>query len=125
MNLDNVVVRCQRKSVEKFAKLESWNKLGAYSFTELAEKVSHLPTALLDNDEDAKRFDMLVLRTQLAVLQTGPDLAALRERMQAIASALEEQDAIPAVKAHMVLIQPIAGDEWWEGVTAAMLGSAR
>ncbi len=125
MNLDNFVVRPQRKSVEKFAKLESWNKLGADSFTELAEKVSNLPTALLDNDEDAKRFDMLVLRTQLAVLQARADFAALRERIQAIASALEEQDAIPAIKAHMVLIQAIAGDEWWEDVTVAMLESAR
>ena len=125
MNLDNFVVRPQRKSVEKFAKLESWNKLGADSFIELADKVAGLPTALLDNDEDAKRFDMLVLRTQLAVLQAKPDLATLRERMQAIASALEEQDAIPAIKAHMVLIQAIAGDEWWEGVTVAMLEATR
>lgn len=119
MNLDNFVVRPQRRSVEKFAKLESWNKLGTDSFTELAKKVSNLPTALLDNDEDAKRFDMLVLRTQLAILQARPDFAALRERVQAIARALEEQDAIPTIKAHMVLIQAIAGDEWWEGVTLA------
>ena len=125
MNLNNFVVRPQRKSVEKFAKFEAWNKLGTDSFTELADKVAGLLTALLDNDEDAKRFDMLVLRTQLAILQARPDFAALRERMQAIASALEEQDAIPAIKAHMVLIQAIAGDEWWEGMTVAMLESAR
>lgn len=72
---------------------------------------------MTDDDEDAKRFDMLVLRTQLAILQASPDFAALRERMQAIASALEEQEAIPAIKAQMVLIQSVAGDEWWEDVT--------
>ena len=125
MNLDNFVVRPQRKSVEKFAKREAWNKLDGDSFTELAQKVAGLPTALQDNDEDAKRFDMLVLRTQLAILQARPDFVALRERMQAIASALEEQDAIPAIKAQMVLIQSIAGDEWWEDVTVAMLEAAR
>jgi type I restriction enzyme, R subunit len=125
MNLENFVVRPQRKSVEKFAKLESWNNLDGDSFTELAQKVAGLPTALLDNDEDAKRFDMLVLRTQLAILQTSPNFVALRERMQAIASALEEQVAIPAIKAHMVLIQSMAGDEWWEDVTVAMLEAAR
>ena len=125
MNLDNFVVRPQRQSVEKFAKQESWNTLGADCFTELAEKVAGLPTALLDNDEDAKRFDMLVLRTQLAVLQARPDMTALRERIQAIASALEAQDAIPAIRAQMVLIQSIAADEWWEGVTVAMLEAAR
>ena len=125
MNLDNFVVRPQRKSVEKFAKLEAWNQLDMDNFTELAQKVAGLPTGLLDNDEDAKRFDILVLRTQLSILQARPDFVALRERMQAIASALEEQDAIPSIKAHMALIQAIAGDEWWDDLTVAMLESAR
>jgi len=92
---------------------------------ELSEQVADLPTALVDNDEEAKRFDMLVLRTQLSILQAQPGFAALREQMQAIASALEEQDAIPAIKAEMVLIQAIVGDEWWEDVTIAMLEAAR
>lgn len=87
--------------------------------------MADLPTALLDNDEEAKRFDMLVLRTQLAILQASPDFISLRTSMQAIASALEEQDAIPAIKAQMVLIQSVAGEEWWEDVTIAMLESAR
>jgi len=125
MNLDNFVVRPRRKSVEKFAKLEAWHTLDGDSHSELSQQVADLPTALLDNDEEAKRFDMLVLRTQLAILQAQPDFVSLRERMQAIASALEEQDAIPAIKAQMVLIQSIAGDEWWEGVTVAMLEAAR
>jgi type I restriction enzyme R subunit len=125
MNLDNFVVRPRRKSVEKFAKPTSWHTLDGDSLQELSEQVADLPTALLDNDEEAKRFDMLVLRTQLATLQAQPDFISLRERIQAIASALEEQDAIPAIKAQMVLIQAIAGDEWWEDVTIAMLEAAR
>ena len=125
MNLDNFVVRPRRKSVERFAKLESWHKLDADAHTELSQQVAGLPTALPDNDEDAKRFDLLVLRTQLSILQALPDFAALRERIQAIASALEEQEAIPAIKAQMVLIQSVAGDAWWEDVTVAMLEAAR
>ena len=35
MNLDNFVVRTQRKSVEKFANLEAWKKLGIDDFNEL------------------------------------------------------------------------------------------
>ncbi|MBK5207863.1 MAG: restriction endonuclease subunit R, partial [Polaromonas sp.] len=125
MNLDNFVVRPQRQSVEKFAKLDSWKKLDGESYTELSQRVAGLPTEMVDDDEDAKRFDMLVLRTQLAILQASPDFVALRERMQAIASALEEQEAIPAIKAQMVLIQSVAGDDWWEDVTVAMLEAAR
>ncbi|MFA5924929.1 MAG: helicase-related protein [Methylococcaceae bacterium] len=125
MNLDNFVVRTQRKSVEKFAKPESWQKLGIDDFNELTQNVAGLPTELGDEDEEAKRFDMLVLRTQLAILQAKPDFNSLRENIQAIASALEEQEAIPAIKAQMPLIQAIAGDEWWEDVTVPMLETAR
>jgi type I restriction enzyme R subunit len=125
MNLDNFVVRPQRKSVERFAKLAAWHTLDGDSLTELAQQVAGLPTEWVDDDGDAKRFDLLVLRTQLAVLQAKPDFDALRASIQAIASALEEQEAIPAIKAQMVLIQAVAGDEWWADVTVAMLEAVR
>jgi type I restriction enzyme R subunit len=125
MNLDNFVVRPQRKSVEKYAKSDAWQKLGSDDFNELAQNLAGLPTELLDEDEEAKRFDMLVLRTQLAILQARPDFTSLRERIQAIASALEEQEAIPAIKAQMPLIQAMTGDEWWEDVTVPVLEITR
>jgi type I restriction enzyme R subunit len=104
MNLGNFVVRTQRKSVEKYANPEAWQKLGVDDFNELTNNLAGLPTELGDEDEEGKRFDMLVLRAQLAILQAKPDFNSLREKIQAIASALEEQDAIPAVKAQMPLI---------------------
>jgi type I restriction enzyme R subunit len=125
MNLDNFVVRTQRKSVEKYANSEAWQKLGINDFNELTNNVAGLPTELGDEDEEGKRFDMLVLRAQLAILQAKPDFNSFREKIQAIASALEEHDAIPAVKAQMPLIQAIAGDEWWVDVTVPMLEVVR
>ena len=97
MNLDNFVVRPHRKSVERFAKADEWKALDEDSHSELTERVAGLPTELVDDDEEAKRFDLLVLRTQLAVLQALPDFVSLKERMQSFASALEDQDSIPAV----------------------------
>ena len=125
MNIDNFVVRPQRKSVEKYARADAWQILGDDDFSELAQNLAGLPTEVVDEDEEAKRFDMLVIRTQLAILQARPDFASLREKLQKIASALEEQDAIPAIKAQMPLIQAIAGDEWWEDLTVPMLETAR
>jgi len=94
-------------------------------FHELTTKVAGLPTELADEDEEAKRFDILVLRTQLAILQAKPDFTSLKEKIQAIASKLEEQSAIPAIKAEIVFIQMVASDDWWEDVTVPMLETAR
>jgi len=102
MNIDNFVVRPQRRLVEKYAQTEPWRKLGVAEFGELAQYVSGLPTELADEDEEAKRFDLLVLRTQLSILQAKPDFASLRDKIIAIASALEDQQSIPAIKAHIV-----------------------
>ena len=125
MNLDNFVVRPRRQSVERFAKAESWQSLGLEDFNELTTRVAGLPTELSDEDEEAKRFDMLLLRAQLAILQARPDFSSLREKIQRIAQLLEEQGAIPAIKAEMVLIQAVAADEWWEDVTVPMLETVR
>jgi type I restriction enzyme, R subunit len=125
MNVENFVVRPQRRTVEKFAEAAAWKALTGDDHAELAIQVASLPTELVDADEEAKRFDLLVLRTQLAILQAAPGFGALRDQIRAIASALEEQEAVPAIRAEMVLIQAIAGDEWWTGVTLGMLENAR
>jgi len=125
MNMDNFVVRPQRRLVKKYSDAEAWRVLGVEQSNELAEYVADLPTELADEDEEAKRFDLLVLRTQLSILQAGSDFAGLRDRLIAISSALEDQSNIPAIKAQLVLIQAMAGEAWWEDVTVAMLETAR
>jgi type I restriction enzyme R subunit len=125
MNVENFVVRPQRRSVEKFAQAEAWKALTGDDHTELASHIASLPTGLVDADEEAKRFDLLVLRTQLAILQATPGFGALRDQIRAIAGALEEQEAVPAIQAEMVLIQAVAGDDWWNDVTLGMLENAR
>ncbi|MBS0355508.1 MAG: DEAD/DEAH box helicase family protein [Proteobacteria bacterium] len=125
MNQDNFVVRPHRQYVEKYGKPEAWQVLGPDDYAVLNARVAGLPTELVDEDEEAKRFDMLVLRTQLSILQALPAFTGLKEKIQALASALEEQSAIPAINAEMVLIQAVASDEWWEDVTAPMLETVR
>ncbi|ANC44721.1 hypothetical protein A6P55_11470 [Pandoraea pnomenusa] len=58
-------------------------------------------------------------------LQAAPSFAGHREKIQAIASALEEQMAIPAIKAEAELIQAVAGEEWWQDMTVPMLETVR
>lgn len=125
MNVDNFVVRPQRQFVERYAKPDAWTSLAADDYDTLAHRVAGLPSQLTDEDEEAKRFDMLVLRAQLSILQARPDFAGLRQKIQGLAEKLEDEMAIPAIKAEALLIHAVASDEWWEDVTVAMLETAR
>jgi type I restriction enzyme R subunit len=124
MRLDNFVVRPQRRWVEAWSQTTAWHKVSADQLSELAAHVSGLPSAVRDDDEDAKRFDLLMLRTQLGCLQADVGYARLREQVRALADGLLELGSIPDVKKHMVLIEAVAGEEWWQDVTLPMLEQA-
>jgi type I restriction enzyme R subunit len=125
MNTNNFIVRPRRRLVEKYTKPEAWRSLKPEDIGELAQSVAGLPTALVDNDEDAKRFDMWMLRLQLSLLRNEPAFEQLRKQVRAIAGLLEEKSSIPMVLAQMTLIQDIQTDAWWQDVTTPMLENAR
>ena len=66
MNLDNFVVRPKRRLVEMYAKPEAWTVLSNESRDELGHEVAGLPSELASEDEEAKRFDLVILKLQLA-----------------------------------------------------------
>ena len=125
MSLDNFVVRPHRRAVERYAKAEAWRVLSAAAVTELAAEVAGLPSETPAEPEEAKRFDLLILRLQLARLRSEPGYERLREQLQQIAGLLEEKSAIPMVRDQMLLIQDLQTEEWWQDVTLPMLEVAR
>ncbi|MBW4551555.1 MAG: DEAD/DEAH box helicase family protein [Aphanocapsa sp. GSE-SYN-MK-11-07L] len=124
MNLDNFIVRPQRQLVETYAQPDAWQMLEAEKLNELSN-LAGLPSELPAEDEAAKRFDLLMLRGQLARLRNEPGFVRLSQQVRAIAAALEEKDSIPIVQEQMALIQEIQTDEWWQDVTLPMLERAR
>ncbi len=125
MNPDNFVVRPHRRFVEKYAKPEAWTSLPPEALSELSHEVAGLPAEIDPENEEAKRFDLLVLSLQLTLLRSEPGFARLRQRVEQIAGLLEEKSAIPMVQTQMVLIQEVQTDEWWQDVTIPMLEGMR
>ena len=125
MNVDNFVVRPKRRLIEKYAQPEAWAALSDEARSELGHEVAGLPSELPSEDEEAKRFDLLLLKLQLAVLRVEPSFERLRDQVKAIAGLLEEKASIPMVQPHLPLIQDLQSDEWWQDVTAPMLEQVR
>ena len=125
MNVENFVVRAKRRVVEKYTQPGAWTDLKIESFAELAQEVAGLPTEQEVEAEEAKRFDLLLLNLQLAVLRAEPAFNRLSDQVKAIAGLLEEKSSIPMVHEQMPLIQEIQTDEWWQDVTTPMLEIVR
>jgi len=125
MNLDNFVVRPRRRLVEKYAQPEAWFQLSSEAHCELAEKVAGLPSELEPESEEAKRFDLLVLNLQLAMLRSEPAYGRLRDQLQAIAGVLAEKSTIPMIREQMPLLLDLQSEAWWQDATVPMLERVR
>lgn len=124
MPLDNFIVRGKRRYVEKFLDARVWDHLGEEDRHELVEHVAGLPTSLTDSDVDAKRFDLLCLRIQLAMLRNAA-FTPLRQAFIRQVHQLEAKGAVPDVARQMALILEVQTDEWWTDATPQMVEIAR
>lgn len=125
MNIQNFVVRPKRQLVERYARADAWSDLSEEAMADLSREVAGLPSERAPEGEEAKRFDLLMLSLQLALLRAEPAFERLRDQVKGIAGLLEEMDAIPMVRDQMPLIQNLQTDEWWQDVTTPMLESVR
>lgn len=125
MNVDNFIVRSKRRLVERYADPKAWGKLAMEQRVELANDVAGLPSELIDDDQEAKQFDLLMLRLQLSVLLHEPSYGRLRKQVVEIAGLLEEAASIPMVQQQLEIIQEVQTDEFWQDVTPPMLENVR
>ncbi|SEO59979.1 DEAD/DEAH box helicase family protein [Trujillonella endophytica] len=126
MNVDNFLVRPARQWVETYSDFNAWHQLTPEKAGNIARHLAGLPSTKRDDDEHAKRFDLILLRLQLARLDGDAILfERLRTQVQDIAAALLSQTGIPSVKAQERLLEELSGDEWWVDVTLPMLELAR
>jgi len=125
MSLDNFLVRPHRRYVEKYSSTDAWTNVDGDARHELIDHVAGLPSAVVDDDLAAKQFDLVVYRTQLALLRVDPAFNGLRARITEIASLLEGLGNVPMVAAEMALILEIQTDAFWQDVTLPMLETVR
>ena len=125
MSLENFVVRPKRRWVETWSQAMAWAQINHEQANEVSTHLSGLPTSVRDDDEDAKRFDLLMLRVQLSALNAEAGYDRLKKQVTSLADGLLELGSIPAVRDQMLLIEAVAGEDWWQDVTVPMLEQAR
>ncbi|MFN8307328.1 MAG: DEAD/DEAH box helicase family protein [Ferruginibacter sp.] len=121
---DDFRVKMEYRHVEKYRHRIQWNGLPQLSILEIEKHLSHL---YLDeeSDESARRFDLLMLNLQVKMLESLPGQQYYQKKVQALSSALLRKTTIPAVKAREVLLEAMAGDEFWQELNPVTLNDHR
>jgi type I restriction enzyme R subunit len=125
MNVDNFLVRPKRRHVEQYGKRAAWDTLENTQASEIAQELAGLPSEIDPEDITARRFDLLLLNLQLALLRAEPALPRLQGQVRQIAEMLEDKESIPLLGAQMPLIQELQTDAFWTDVTLGQLDNAR
>lgn len=124
MNLDNFIVRKHRKDVETYTTRDNWKKLSEDDVEVLSNNVSGLPWPD-DDDEFCRRFDLLILNLQVAVLKKTKAQEDYILKVMNIAKDLESKTNIPSVAKQLELILEIQTAAWWKDITLPMLEDVR
>jgi type I restriction enzyme R subunit len=125
MNPDNFIVRPHRRHLEKYTVRDHWSRLSAEDELEVRLHLAGLPAELPQEDETAKRFDLLMLNLQLALLEKSASFARNRDKVMEISARLEGKGTIPMVAQQMELILDLQTDGWWAGITLPLLEEVR
>ncbi len=124
LNKESFVVRPHEELIEPYRDRARWDTLEEQDLSAIESKISPIPSTEMD-DEGMRRFDLMMLRLELAILRKSKDQEGLVSRLKDLAQNLSEKSSVPAVAVQMEHILAVLNDEFWQDVTLPQLESTR
>jgi len=119
------VVRKELRLVNTFTNRERWENLSLGDQADICSHLSKLPAVADTEDELAKRFDLIVLNLQLALLLSDTKQVSLIHRIARIGKLLQKKKNIPAVHQKIDTIKAVQTDEFWQEISLNQLEKVR
>jgi type I restriction enzyme R subunit len=120
-----IVVRKELRYVNEFRNKKKWNNLNPSDVTTINQHLSHLQTHAKDDDELARRFDMIVLNYQVLLLQGSSESRKFMDRILTTAKALEKKSNIPEISRQLPLLKEIQTERYWNTLDVKRLEELR
>lgn len=114
LNKDKFDVRAELRYVDQYSQRMAFQALSLVETETIIEHLANLVPASQD-DESARRFDILMYRFMLAHFTSDDSTKqAVMNRVKSIAVALQSKFSIPDVKAQKETIQRVQQDSFWQ-----------
>lgn len=123
-NRQSFRIAAKLQHVEKFHRPDVWQNLSGTDMASLREHLAPL-VEVPDKDEQAKRFDLLILRLQLARVSNSSDTDRLHRQLVTTAHNLGKISNVPAVKEKIPVISSILGEQLLSAFTDQRLEKIR
>ncbi len=125
LNEERYIVRNSWRTVKEFKDRKRWENLDKGDINDIKTHLSKLPSYKDDEDELAKRFDLLVLNLHLALLSGNNSQEQYVQRIFDIGSQLEQKRNIPAVAAKIMTVRAVQEPEFWRDISLVRLEKVR
>ncbi|MGM0934597.1 MAG: DEAD/DEAH box helicase family protein [Bacteroidota bacterium] len=125
LNEDRYLVRKSWRIVKEFKDRTRWENLSKVDINDIKTHLSNLPSYKDDEDELAKRFDLLVLNLHLALLSGNNSQEQYVQRIFDIGTQLEQKRNIPAVAAKITTVRIVQEPEFWREISLVRLEKVR
>ncbi|KZS39739.1 restriction endonuclease [Aquimarina aggregata] len=125
LNEDHYQVRKSWKFVKKYKIKSSWDILSNADINDILNHLSNLIYITQGTDELAKRFDLIVLKLQQAIINSNRSQEGYIKKIYSIAQELYKKKNIPAVSEKINTIKVILDEEFWQQITFLQLEKIR
>ncbi|MBS9767989.1 MAG: DEAD/DEAH box helicase family protein [Flavobacteriaceae bacterium] len=115
LDLARFEVRQNQEFVSKYQNRENWENLSVGDTTDIINHLASLPPKS-KGDELERRFELLALRLQLALINNSTSQQNYIERIFNIGNQLLKKRNIPAVAEKLATIKQITDMEYWKSI---------
>jgi len=126
LNTENFEVKKELRYVTEFSNKVRWSNISKNDMLDINTHLSHLILAVEGDDELARRFDVLILNYQLALLTGAHSTVKFASKINSIAVALYKKHRnIPDIGLQADLLKDVQTDEFWESININRLDNVR
>lgn len=110
-------------TIEPFRDKERWTCLSEVDVQRLKEIGRLIPQD--DDEESAKKFDVVMLRLQLSLIDPTVRAGQFRQVVANIGALLEKKGTLPAVMRHIATVREVQQPQFWENESLDSLERVR
>lgn len=125
LDANSFQLRAHKRFLDAYSVRAKWDNLTGNDLLDIKEHVAPYSNLIADEDEFAKRFDLLLLALQLEKLGKHSGIPNIEKRITLVATLLQEKANIPAVAAKLESIQEIVEERFFESASISILEKTR